>query len=409
MPRRGASIELLGSGMKVLKMSEGQNIQKQIDALKTIASAQAGIRNNLMEFQGATSLASVEAERTFEPITRVLGKTEEEKKQERALARQVGPGAARALLEAPDAPAPAPAPAQPRILPPPPVGELRFNELPTLKELRRSVLGKGYKADTTKASLTQKDGKFMLGGIEYDLSLTADGKLEMTPTKGGASVEVTRGLGLLLVGDGTVGSPTDADYRTYRALVPNLTNYPANNFKAQDIVRLMGFGIKRRPKVSMAARIQGDEFGRAKVDMKKLKKGILEMRDQEGGEIMMVRPVSDGVRHLLVNRAAKSHAGTKYTQKDLEDFNEIAKVAKAYIPKSTNKAMMTNKGVAAAVFIEKDPVRMAERLEILIGLKQGGKESTDNINEAMVLADSLLRTRHISKPNHEEIFEILMS
>jgi hypothetical protein len=409
MPRRGASIELLGSGMKVLKMSEGQNIQKQIDALKTIASAQAGIRNNLMEFQGATSLASVEAERTFEPITRVLGKTEEEKKQERALARQVGPGAARALLEAPPAvPGAAPAPAQLLIGAPPPVGALRFNQLPTLTELRTSVLGKGNKPDKTKASLTQKDGKFKLGGVEYDLSLTADGKLEMTPTAGGASVEVTRGLGLLLVGNGAVGSPTDADYQTYRALIPDLATY-ANNVKAADIRRIMGFGIKRRPKVSMAARIQGDEFGRAKVDMAKLKKGVLEMRDIEGGAIMMVRPVSDGVRHLLLNRAAKTHAGKKYSQKDLEDFNEIASVAKAYIPKSTNKSMMKNRGVAAAVFIEKDPVRMAERLEILIGLKQGGKESTDNINEAMVLADSLLRTRHISKPNHEEIFEILMS
>jgi hypothetical protein len=222
-----------------------------------------------------------------------------------------------------------------------------------------------------------------------------------------ATHTITRGLALLLVGNGAVGSPSDADYDAYRELVPDLATY-ANNAKAADIRKIMGFGIKRRPRVSMAARIQGDEFGEAKINMTKLKGGMLEMKDSKGG-VMMVRPVSDGVRYLLMNRAQKSHAGKKYSAKDLEVFNEIAKAAKAYIPSKTNKAMMMNGGVAKAVFIEKDPVRMAERLEVLIGLKQGGKDSADNINEAMVLADALLRTRHISKPNHEEIFEILMA
>jgi len=404
MPRRKTTVVDSFGNMKVLKMLEGQNVQAQIDALKSLASAQAGIRNNLMEEQGATSLAAMEAERTLAPVTRVLEQTEPERAAARALARQVGAPAARALLEAPPA-TPAPAPAQLLLGAPPPAGAFRFDKMPSLKEIRKSALGKGNKADTTRASLTQKDGKFMLGGQEVDINLKADGMLEIVSPS--ATHTITRGLALLLVGNGAVGSPSDADYDAYRELIPDLATY-ANNAKAADIRKIMGFGIKRRPRVSMAARIQGDEFGEAKINMTKLKGGMLEMKDAKGA-VMMVRPVSDGVRYLLMNRAQKSHAGKKYSAKDLEVFNEIAKVAKAYIPSKTNKALMMNGGVAKAVFIEKNPVRMAERLEVLIGLKQGGKDSVDNINEAMVLADTLLRSRHISKPNHEEIFDILMA
>jgi hypothetical protein len=240
---------------------------------------------------------------------------------------------------------------------------------------------------------------------------------------------VVRGLGLLLVGNGSLGTPTQDDFNNYKLIVPNyltLTGSAAIK-KIKAITELastlqLGFGIvvrtKRRPRISMGARIQGDEFGKTLVNLKKLNASphILELRaafdtkDHKEGDVLLVRPVSAGVRHLLLNKAVKTQAGTKYTAKDLEVFTEIAKAAGAYLAKHTNKSILVqNGGVAAAVFIEKDPKRMAERLETLVGLKEAGKDSTDLLNEAMVLADALLRTRHISKPNHQEIFEILMS
>jgi hypothetical protein len=131
--------------------------------------------------------------------------------------------------------------------------------------------------------------------------------------------------------------------------------------------------------------------------------GVLELTDTKG-KIVMRRPATKGLAHLLTHRGSMAGAGTKYTERDLHDFHEIAEMAGVNVPSHTAKARALLPGVKEAIFLPKDVPTLEARLEVLRGERGAGNASQALVNEALVIADMLLKKRALSKREHEVVF-----
>lgn len=396
---------------KTIKIMNGQNVADQIKDLEAIVQAKSQIRNNLIVDQGGEALQAEFFEKAAAPITRAVGRSRDEVIQEKldmgiplTRSEQAYFTEKRGDIESGPAPdyeaGPAPPPPQGTEIFTGPVRELRKLGSPAFRDVDESLL-----------SVTKKGNQFFINNrsveIVQDLTdpnlIYVDGKLLTT---GLANLLFTR-----LNNKGIQYTDTDVDnYKdilgpTGVAHLKTATSFKASNLKSS----IQGWGRKQpRLKKTHASRIVDGKFGEMTVNTKRLKDGIVELHGADK-KIALVRPVTQGVVYLMTSHATSSRAGSKFTADDLKVYHEIAKAAGAYIAPHTNRAKMMGEGVAKAVFIEKDPKRMAERLDVLVGLREGGSKSVDDTNEAMVLADALLRTRHLSKANHKEIFDIFMA
>ena len=117
---------------------------------------------------------------------------------------------------------------------------------------------------------------------------------------------------------------------------------------------------------------------------------------------------SSGLIHLLTRQAHRGQAGKRFTEDDLRDYHALARMAKVPVKATNSRECLAEAGTKEAVFIDGDPKTMAERLDTLLGLRGAGNQSTALTNEAMVLADSLLRDRHITKRQHRAVFHGLL-
>jgi hypothetical protein len=170
--------------------------------------------------------------------------------------------------------------------------------------------------------------------------------------------------------------------------------------------KLTGAGIRktRKPPKSAAGRADAlGHLGGVKINLHMLGTGVLELTDAKG-KIVMRRPATKGLAHLLTHRGSMAGAGTKYTERDLHDFHEIADMAGVNVPSHTAKARALLPGVKEAIFLPKDVPTLEARLVVLRGERGAGNASQALVNEALVIADMLLKKRALSKREHEVVF-----
>jgi hypothetical protein len=449
---------------KIVRLASGLNIAQQIKNLKTIGSAKASIREQQLIAEGAEADRNQVIGRQTKAVVKNL---KDDPDAVTAIQQVLSSRAPPRTTERPPPDVVAP-PAPVGGAPPAPASELEVAANIPLPEdtpapvagfealtpsLQRSSLKSqlGLKAlDTTQASLrvvfegqgTAKKEQWKLGKLNVNLeseegNYTIDGQpvsgpvlrlllanqeeLERNVLPSLTSMRPINDYKKLLLEYGVnVDSSTSAKANritsfTLQERVVELDDDDGEDDErfqsAEDLPagpasprpRKQGAGLK--PRIPTRTRISGDEFGTLKVNMRHLKDGMLEL--YRGKELVFKQPVSQGVRFLLMNPATKARAGERFNEADLMEYHKLAKMAGISVPKQTAKGMMMKEGVKNAVFIEKDPVKMAERLETLIALKEAGKHSEALLNEAMTLNDALLRMREISKATHKNIFGVL--
>ena len=165
-----------------------------------------------------------------------------------------------------------------------------------------------------------------------------------------------------------------------------------------------GLGHKK----PQSGRVLGGKFGALVVDTKQLGKGIFSAKDPSGNLVFHAK-VSDGVRHLLTSSATKAQAGKgKYTDKDLATYHELAAMAGVSHKPTDTRRQLKNPAVKNAVFLPEDPKAQFDRLQTLMGLHGQGNDNKDVKTEALLIADRLLKSRHLSKGQHKHIYEALV-
>ena len=162
-------------------------------------------------------------------------------------------------------------------------------------------------------------------------------------------------------------------------------------------------------KKPQSGKVVHGKFGALVVDEGQLGKGLFSAKDPDGNLVFHAK-VSDGVRHLLKNTATKAQAGKgKYTEKDLATYHELAEMAGVHHKPTDVRRQLKNPAVKSAVFLPEDPKKMFDRLETLMGLHGQGNDNKEVKTEALLLADRLLKGRHLSKGQHKSIFSALAS
>jgi len=216
---------------------------------------------------------------------------------------------------------------------------------------------------------------------------------------------------------GFLQSVTKDALDAYRAILANvgLDLDRVRSRKATSLKGLQGKGLTvkpRKPPKSQAGRILDDgTFVQYKADLDKLKgEHILVLTDPKTGEVVYKQNTSQGLTHLRLNRASKSQAGKGlYRPGDVADFYRLRAFAKAPVPrKNTKRKLAEDPGAAAAVFIPDDVEAMEKRLAILRGALEAGSVSKANVNEAVALADRLLKKRVLNKKEHEDIIRAFL-
>ena len=301
-------------------------------------------------------------------------------------------------------PEPAPEPA--------PVGPAMFTSIVALSTLPQNgrgsgggpnlgtVKGKeGFLFDLTPVTLTSENGHPVVGLNNAKMEVNTVGKaiLLVGTVKG-----ITARSASVEIGDITAFGDFIA--------AAGLENQVMNTPKFQAITTLFrsksGHGIRKQRKPPKSAAGRADALGHlggVKINLHMLGSGILELSDAKG-KMVMHRPATSGLAHLLTHRGSMAGAGTKYTERDLHDFHEIAQMAGVNVPSHTAKARALLPGVKEAIFLPKDVPTLEARLEVLRGERSAGNASKALINEALVIADMLLKKRALSKRDHESVF-----
>ena len=166
-----------------------------------------------------------------------------------------------------------------------------------------------------------------------------------------------------------------------------------------------GLGVGDRPRKPPKSQVMcvqpAGTFGDLRRDVRHLGQGIGHLTDSDGeGMLVYHGKGSSGLIHFLTQQAHRGQAGKRFTADDLRDYHALAQMAKVPVKATDSRARLAEAGTKDAVFIDGDPKAMAERLDTLLGLRGAGNQSTALTNEAMVLADRLLKDRHITKKQH---------
>ena len=227
---------------------------------------------------------------------------------------------------------------------------------------------------------------------------------------------------MLLVGsqraiDERLPTITKKDLEAYLAVL-SAAGVAFDTAKASDKKRAIahmrqqaGLGVgdrPRKPPKSQAMCVQpAGTFGDLRMDVRQLGQSIVHLTDGEGMLVYHGKG-SSGLIHLLTQQAHRGQAGKRFTADDLRDYHALAQMAKVPVKATNSRARLAEAGTKDAVFIDGDPKAMAERLDTLLGLRGAGNQSTALTNEAMVLADRLLKDLHITKKQHRAVFHALL-
>jgi len=155
------------------------------------------------------------------------------------------------------------------------------------------------------------------------------------------------------------------------------------------------------------SRLQGNRFGKMMVDTTQLGQGILHVNDDQG-RIALHTPVTPGLVYLMKNPAVRRGAGKFFTAQDLDTYHSVANMAGIKLD-PTNRRRVLMKPEQRVHFLANDPKQLIERLDICLGELQAGNTNKTIKNEAMTIADILLRTRHITKAQHKAMFDEITS
>ena len=319
-------------------------------------------------------------------------------------------------------PGPAVAPPGPAVAPPGPAGAPP--PLDPIKSLRTQArsLYPDVELDTTFLSIkaNKNTGVLFLNGAQ--VAILGNNTLDVN----GTQFPMSDGLAFLLCVKPRNGkeaefqqvldnSITLADWENYRdilaicgaritaqgntpkanALKEYIVNHPDLSSKVQ--------GLGRQPK-HQSGRVVRGRFGALAVDEAQLGKGLFSAKDPSGNLVFHAK-VSDGVRHLLKNSATKAQAGKgKYTEKDLATYHELAEMAGVHHKPTDVRRQLKNPAVKSAVFLPDEPKAQFDRLETLMGLHGQGNDNKEVKTEALMIADRLLKSRHLSKGQHKIIY-----
>ena len=157
------------------------------------------------------------------------------------------------------------------------------------------------------------------------------------------------------------------------------------------------------PKSSQSKVDSSGNFGKYTIDRTQLGKGMLVVKNK-GGEIEMKTPVTKGLEYLLTHSALKAQAGKKFSKDDLSKYHELVKFAGVKMePKNVKNALMKE----GSVHFYNSEEDLFNRLEVLLGEKEAGNNAFAVRNEAMEIADLLLKNHLITKMEHKKFFDIL--
>jgi hypothetical protein len=267
-----------------------------------------------------------------------------------------------------------------------------------------------------KFVLDYTGGKLLLGNEPFDPD-----DLPAAPTPGLAffllakpqTVEET----LVAIKQGTYPQkpPTQDDAQMYITLINDQfskygltrTGSGVAKYNRLQTYAMTGAGLVRGIKPSRASYVLPDGvFGDCLVDMHQLGHGILELKRH--GDIVFKSKIGKGVHHLMTHKTHMCHAGKGlFTHDDAKEWSRIAKLAHAYPEAAASKNILAS-DEGKYHFVVDDPKVMSDRLNVLVGLSRGGALSTDNKNEMMVLADRMLKRRHLSRADHKSIYDMLL-
>ena len=288
--------------------------------------------------------------------------------------------------------------------------------------------------DTTKLSIVASGGGFSINNVPVELS-DANTKLTIR----GKTFTLNPRLAFVLTAEMSDKLPdeeqvaiqallfenamTGADWETWRDILRSAgisakelrsnTGKKARFIRAyldadpvgKDLNKVLGMGHKK----PQSGKVVHGKFGALVVDEGQLGKGLFSAKDPDGNLVFHAK-VSDGVRHLLKNSATKAQAGKgKYTEKDLATYHELAEMAGVHHKPTDVRRQLKNPAVKSAVFLPEDPKKLFDRLEILMGLHGQGNDNKEVKTEALMIADRLLKGRHLSKGQHKSIFSALAS
>ena len=235
----------------------------------------------------------------------------------------------------------------------------------------------------------------------------------------GNSYKLTKGLADLIYETHPV-EYTDNDVQKYYDILSEAGS-PTNTQGQGNIPRkikaiqashpTVGFGVRKEgyrapPKATQSKIKSNGKFGKYTIDKEQLGKGMLVVKNS-GGEVEMKTPVTKGLEYLLTHSALKAQAGKKFTKDDLSKYHELVKFAGVKMePKNVKNQLMNESHSVHFYNNEKD---LYDRLEILLGEKQAGNNAFAVRNEAMEIADILLKRHLITKPQHKKFFDIMSS
>jgi hypothetical protein len=257
------------------------------------------------------------------------------------------------------------------------------------------------------------------------LSINGSGSLNGTPYQivgdtfkftQGNSYKLTKGLADLIYETHPV-EYSDNDVQKYYDILSEAGS-PTNTQGQGNIPRkikyiqashpTVGFGVRKEgfksaPKSSQSKVDSSGNFGKYTIDRTQLGKGMLVVKNK-GGEIEMKTPVTKGLEYLLTHSALKAQAGKKFSKDDLSKYHELVKFAGVKMePKNVKNALMKE----GSVHFYNSEEDLFNRLEVLLGEKEAGNNAFAVRNEAMEIADLLLKNHLITKMEHKKFFDIL--
>jgi hypothetical protein len=170
---------------------------------------------------------------------------------------------------------------------------------------------------------------------------------------------------------------------------------------------LQQFGLGLREPRYTYSRLVGDKFGKYHVDTKQLGQGVLEVLDDRGN-LQLKTPVSQGLRYLMQHPACKRRAGRDFTAADLDAYHRLAEMSSIKLDRKNRRRVLAEQDGEGIHFLQNDPAKLVDRMQLLVGEIGAGNTSKEVKNEAMSIADILLRQRHLSKAEHKRIFDEIL-
>jgi hypothetical protein len=266
-----------------------------------------------------------------------------------------------------------------------------YNQQSALKALGEgkdleSLYNKGF---IDKAQVVH-DGKdlYTIGDVSYD-----NGKIS----------KASKGAFITLTATNIDFNPFDGRKRERYAFRKFKTdpNYYIAEAKRKFGIQQEGSGL--RPTV-MDSRLP---LGSGLISLPDLEKGHLVAHHKDTGELLVKSPISEGLKYLITHRGArKSQATKKYTLDDIKRFLDLSHALEKKITSKSSYKKMAQ--ADQSVFYYKNPEDLWKRLEVLSGAVEAGNTNPVLKKQGLNALNILLKDRHITKKDYEELCQSLI-